>query len=125
MMSTESKEKGAAMSLEANKEIVRRLFEDDLNTDNRDAADDIVAPDFVDHTNPPEMKYGLEGHKRIVALFRMAFPDLKFTIMDMLAEGDRVAVRAPFEGTHILCVADGKVAEHWGSNDDLGLMRQL
>jgi len=132
-------------TLEQNKEIVRRLVYEDLNTDNREAANDIVAEDFVDHTNPPHLKYGLENHKEIVRIFHAAFPDVEWIIEDMIAEGDKVVVRMPFrathrgdffgipatgkqvyvDGVHILRVANGKVAEHWGSNDDLGLMRQL
>jgi steroid delta-isomerase-like uncharacterized protein len=133
------------MTLEQNKEIVRRLVIEDLNSDNRDAADDIVAEDFVDHTNPPDLKYGLDNHKKIVEIFHKAFPDVEWMIEDMIAEGDKVVARIPFrathlgeffgipptgkqvyvDGIHILRVKDGKVAEHWGTNDDLGLMRQL
>ncbi len=132
-------------TLEQNKALIRRFVTEDLNTDNRDVADELVSEDFVDHTNPPHLKYGLDGHKGIVRIFRLAFPDLEFIIEDMVAEGDKVVVRMPFkathlgdffgipatgkqvyvEGVHILRIADGKVAEHWGSNDDLGLMRQL
>ena len=133
------------MSLDENKRIVRRLVEEDLNSDDRDAADDIVAEDFFDHTNPPGMQHGLEGHKKIGALFHAAFPDVKWTITEMIAEGDKVVVRLPMtathlgeffgiaptgrkveiDGIHILRVANGKVAEHWGVNDDLLLMKQL
>jgi steroid delta-isomerase-like uncharacterized protein len=133
------------MSLEQNKALVRRLVEEDLNGGNPAAADEIVAVDFVDHTNPPGLQYGLESHKQIVAIFRTAFPDVTWTIEDMIAEGDKVAVRLPMRGTHhgkffgipptgkqvtvtgihVLRVADGKIAEHWGNNNDLGLMQQL
>jgi len=136
-------------SIEANKAVVERLFADDLSEPDRAAAaraaDQIVAPEFVDHTNPPELKHGLESHKTIVALFRTSFPDMRWTIEDVVAEGDRVVARTTMRGTHrgeffgiaptgrevvypgihILRLAGGKVAEHWGSNDDLGLMRQL
>jgi predicted ester cyclase len=133
------------MSLEANKEIVRRMFEEDLNTDNRDAADEFFNLDFVDHTNPPHLKYGLDSHKEIARIFHAAFPDVKWTIIDSIAEGDKVVVRLVYrathtgdffgipptgrqvevKGTHILRIRNGKIAEHWGNDDDLGLMRQL
>jgi predicted ester cyclase len=136
-------------AIEANKAVVERLFNDDLNEPDGPTAarvaDQIIAPDFVDHTNPPELKHGLESHKTIVALFRSSFPDMHWTVEDVVAEGDRVVARTTMRGTHrgeffglaptgrpvvypgihVLRLADGKVAEHWGSNDDLGLMRQL
>lgn len=127
------------------REVARQLIEDDLNTGDRAAAERIVAPDFVDHTNPPHLQHGLAGHRGIVDLFHAAFPDVRWTIDDMVAEGDRVAMRLTMTGTHrgdffgiaptgryvevggthIVRVADGRIAEHWGHNDDLGLMRQL
>jgi len=133
------------MSAEDSKKLVRRLIEEDLNTGNPAAADVIVASDFFDHTNPPQWQHGLEGHKQVLAYFRSAFPDVKWTIEDMIAEGDKVMVRLLWQGTHdgdffgipptgkkvsvmgthLLRVANGKIAEHWGNDDDLGLMRQL
>jgi predicted ester cyclase len=133
------------MSLEANKEVVRRMFEEDLNTDNRDAAYDFFNEDFVDHTNPPHLKYGIEGHKEIARIFHAAFPDVKWTIVDMIAEGDKVVARLYYRathtgdffgiaptgksvqvnGTHVLRIANGKISEHWGNDDDLSFMRQL
>jgi len=108
-------------------------------------AETIIHPDFFDHTNPPGMQHGLEGHKAIVRLFRSVFPDLRWDIDDLIAEGDRVVARTTMRGTHrgdffgipptgrsvemrgvhIMRIADGQIIEHWGSNDDLGLMRQL
>ncbi len=132
-------------TLEQNKVLVRRLMEDDISTGNLAVADEIISPAFIDHTNPPGMQEGIAGHKAIVTLFRGAFPDLNWGIDEMIAEGDRVVARTTMTGTHlgelfgipptgkqvsmygvhILRIAGGKIAEHWGSNDDLGLMRQL
>jgi predicted ester cyclase len=137
------------MSLEANKQLIRRLFEEDLNEPDgavaARVADQIIAPDFHDHTNPPGLQHGVESHKTIVAMFRSTFPDMHWTAEALIAEGDLVVARTTMRGTqrgeffgiaptnravvyrgvHVMRVADGKVAEHWGSNDDLGLMRQL
>lgn len=130
---------------EANKELVRLLLEDDISRGDVAVAERIIHPDFHDHTNPPGMQDGLDGHKAIVALFRAAFPDQWWQIEDLIAEGDRVVARTTMRGTHlgdffgipptgrqvtlpgvhIMRIADGKIAEHWGSNDDLGMMRQL
>jgi steroid delta-isomerase-like uncharacterized protein len=128
-----------------NKELVRRLMEDDISKADPAVADAIIAPDFFDHTNPPGMQHGIEGHKAIVRLFHDAFPDMFWKIEDMIAEGDRVVTRTTMTathlgdffgipptgkhvtltGVHVLRIADGRIAEHWGNNDDLGLMQQL
>ena len=133
------------MSHEANKEIARRLIEEDLNTGDPAMAEAVVHPHFVDHTNPPGMQEGLDGHQQILKLFRSAFPDVKWTIQEMLADGDKVAMRLVWhgthtgsffgipatgklvevQGTHIVRIEDSKVIEHWGNDDDLGLMRQI
>jgi len=133
------------MSVEGNKALVRRLREEDISQGDEAVAEAIIHPDFVDHTNPPGMQHGLAGHKAVVRLFRSVFPDLEWRIEDMVAEGDKVAVRTTMRGTqrgeffgappsgkavevrgiHLLRIADGKIAEHWGANDDLGLLRQI
>ena len=133
------------LELERNKAVARRLFEDDISRGDEAVAEAIIHPDFFDHTNPPGMQHGLEGHKAIVRLFRAVFPDLEWRIDDLIAEGDKVVARTTMRGTHrgeffglpptgrfvemqgvhIMRIADGRVIEHWGSNDDLGLMRQL
>ncbi|HEY7030871.1 MAG TPA: ester cyclase [Thermomicrobiales bacterium] len=132
-------------TLEDNKSIARRLLLDDISQGDERVADEIIHPDFYDHTNPPGMQHGLAGHKAIVRLFRAAFPDSDWAIEDLVAERDRVVARTVFRGTHqgdffgipasgkhvevggvhVMRIADGKVVEHWGSNDDLGLMRQI
>lgn len=137
------------MSLEQNKALVRRLFKEDLNEADQETrsrvADEIVAVDFVDHTNPPELQYGLESHKQIVTILHTSFPDLHWEYEEPIAEGDKVAMRVTMyathngeffgipptgkqvkvSGSHILRVANGKIAEHWGNSDDLGMMQQL
>jgi steroid delta-isomerase-like uncharacterized protein len=130
---------------EQNKRLVRQLLEEDISRGDVAVAERIIHPDFVDHTNPPGMRHGLAGHNAIVALFRAAFPDQFWHIEDLIAEGDKVVARTTMRGTHqgdffgipptgarvevtgvhIMRIADGHIAEHWGSNDDLGLMRQL
>jgi steroid delta-isomerase-like uncharacterized protein len=132
-------------STERNTALVQRLFDEDLSTHDDQVADEIIHPEFFDHTNPPGMQHGIAGHKAIVDLFRASFPDMRWEIHDLIAAGDRVVARTTMSGTHrgaffgipptnravevggvhILRIADGKIVEHWGNNDDLGLMRQL
>jgi predicted ester cyclase len=133
------------MSVARNKALARLLMEEDISRGDEAVADAIIHPDFFDHTNPPGMQHGLAGHKAVVRLFRSVFPDLDWRIDDLIAEGDKVVARTTMRGTHegpffgipptgrsvemvgvhIMRIADDRIVEHWGSNDDLGLMRQL
>jgi predicted ester cyclase len=90
-------------------------------------------------------QYRPEGLKQFISLFRAGFPDLHFTIEDMIAAGDTVVVRQTYRGTHkgelmgisptgkqvtitsidIGRFTGGKLVEHWGATDSLGLLQQL
>ena len=131
---------------EENKAIVRRQEEEVFTQGNLDAADEIYAPNYVGHdpSNPEDIR-GLEAAKQAAADYRKAFPDLQVTVEDLIAEGDKVAARVRFRGTHqgelegiaprgkrvestgiiISRIEGGKIAEDWANFDDLGLMRQL
>lgn len=84
------------MSLEKNKDIVRR-FTEELNKGNIAIMDELLAPDFV---YPALQLRGLESYKQFETVTRKAFPDLHDTIEDIIAEGDKVCVRAKVTGTH-------------------------
>jgi predicted ester cyclase len=127
------------MSLEENKAIVRR-FIDTYNEQNFDLLDDLVAPDYVDHTNHLQ---GLESLKQLMGMGIKAFPDWHETIEDIIAEGDKVWVRLAYTGTHtgegfglvptgnkITCmvvdiyrIVNGKLAEYWNVTDRLALLK--
>ncbi|MFN0094702.1 MAG: ester cyclase [Dehalococcoidia bacterium] len=129
----------------SNKPAARRILEDEISNANFAITEELVHPDFYDHTNPPELAKGIAGHQGIIRVFKAAFPDLKWTVDDILEDGDKVVVRTTanathngdffgvpatgrhvcFSGVHIMRFQDGKLIEHWGSNDDLGLFRQL
>jgi steroid delta-isomerase-like uncharacterized protein len=133
------------MSVEDNKAIIHAYVETVWNQQQLDRAEDLVAPDFLDHAPLPGQAPGLEGAKRKWAMYLNAVPDLRVTIEDLVAEGDRVAVRRSYEGTHqgellgipatgrqlrvggisIFRLAEGKVTEHWEQLDRLALMQQL
>jgi predicted ester cyclase len=130
---------------EQNKAIFRAIPEKVVNTGNLDAADHYFAHDFVDHTTPAGLPNGLAGFKAYITRLRSAFPDLHFTVEDVVAEGETVVVRATARGTmtgdflemkatgktatwteiHIGRLADGKVVEHWATIDQLGMLQQL
>ena len=131
--------------IEANKAVYRRMVEEVVNQGKFDVVDEIFHSDYVDHTAPPGAPGGLEGVKAIFAMFRSGFPDVKFTIRDMVGEGDIVATLVHGEGTHdgefmgtpptgkhaiwrsvgFFRVEDGKIREHWGIPDLLGLLIQI
>ncbi|HJU27625.1 MAG TPA: ester cyclase [Candidatus Binataceae bacterium] len=129
---------------EENKALVRR-FIDFINKDNQAPIDEFFAPNYTYH-NPafPEVS-DLAAIKQFNAAAYSAFPDIRFTLEDMLAEGDRVVYRYSARGTHkgeflgvaptrkqvtiagtvISRIAKGRFQEDWENADDLGLMRQL
>ena len=130
----------------ANKDLVRRFYEEAWGRGKLDAIDEVFADDYVRHDlRPGEPPPGPEGMKRITVDFREAFPDLRFEVDIMLAEDDFVAARwtasgthtgpwgdveptgraATFSGVNIFRFANGKVVEIWNHRDDLGLREQL
>ena len=133
-------------SEEENKAHYRRTFEEVFNQGNLALVDELVAPDFLDHEVPPGMNNrGPDSTRQLVTMLRTAFPDLHFTIEDLVAEGDTVAGRVTMSGTHLgpfqgipptgrsfqqaqmyfVRFRDGKAIEHRAVRDDLGMMRQL
>ena len=131
------------MSTEQNKANARRLV-DRINQGDLAVIDDLCAPNHVSH-NPPLITHGLEEYKQTFSMLLTAFPDLHFSIEDQLAEGDRVATRYAWSGTHagtlmgilptgkhvtvtgisISHWVDGKSDEVWTNLDSLGLLQQL
>jgi predicted ester cyclase len=132
------------MSTETNKTIIRRIFEEGLNQDKPSVLDELIAPTYVNHDLPAPAP-GSEGFKMVVGMFKNGFPDLRVTIEGAVAEGDRVATRGYFSGTHkgefngipatgksvkvtyldIWRLENGKAVENWVQMDMMGLMQQL
>ena len=75
---------------ERNKAIYRRFLDEVFNQGRLDVADAMLPPSYVLHDAPPGTPTGPEAVKQVVKMFRSAFPDLKITVEDMVAEGDRV-----------------------------------
>ncbi len=88
---------------EANEQLVRRFFEEVWNRKNEAAIDDLLAPDCIAYglPDPDAVLHGREEFKAVLRLFIGAFPDVKFTVHDVIAAGDRVAVRWSSLGTHL------------------------
>ena len=91
------------MSPEANKEAVRRWYEDGYGKGDLDAIDEVIAPEMEVYSNGLEPGYYTdtpEKTKAYVRMWRDAFSDLSCSVGNLIAEGDQVCVEVTFEGTH-------------------------
>lgn len=133
------------MSIEENKAIIRRYYEELWNPWDLDVADELIAPDMAFRGSLSVTVQGRTGFKQYVNLVRTAFPDFHNTIEELIAEGDRVVARLTYRGTHrgqlfniaptgrsvtyqgiaIFRIAGGQIVDGWVMGDTLGLMRQL
>jgi predicted ester cyclase len=132
------------MSTDANKKIIRRLFDEAMNQGRLDVVDQFLGPSFATY-GIPNANPGPNGFKEIVRMFRAAFPDISVTVEEILAEGDVVATRGTMRGTHrgefmgvpptgrrvtmgyldLWRLADGRIIEHHVQMDIAGLMQQF
>jgi steroid delta-isomerase-like uncharacterized protein len=134
------------MSTEENRAIFRRYVEEAWEKGNMEVADEVFADRYVSHQpDGSEEERGPEDVKLFLRQYREAFPDLRITIGDQIAEGDRVVTRWSSRGTHrgefrgiaptgnevrltgigIFRFSDCKVVESWDNFDQLGMMQQL
>ncbi len=98
------------MSAEENKAVVRRLREEGYNEGNPDVVDELVAPDVFNHPAVPEHQHGIDGFKHVIVWVRDIGPDTHYDIDDIIAGGDKVAVRMTVSGTHTGPIGD---IPHW------------
>jgi steroid delta-isomerase-like uncharacterized protein len=129
---------------EANKAVVLRYVEEVWNRHNLDAIDSLVSPDYVNHAATTE-DYRRGGARHIWVWLLSVFPDHRFDVEHIAADGDMVAVLGTMVGTHEgelvgiaptgrrvvarqahwFRVEEGKLTEHWAVRDDLGMLQQL
>ena len=122
-----------------------RDFVAEINKGNIDGVDEFFADDYVEHSAPPGAPPGVETIKMVFRMFRTAFPDVEFHVTDLVAEGDKLCTYVIGEGTHdgpfmgvqptgtharwaafgINRYENGRIKEHWGLPDLMGLMTQL
>jgi steroid delta-isomerase-like uncharacterized protein len=130
---------------EANKQHVRRFFEEVWSTGNVALRDSFLAADYRGHVAGSAKPLDRDGWTAWFTGFRQAFPDAQFTVEDMIAEGDVVAARLTMRGTHrgplngipptgrevvvtgmsFERVVEGQIVEGWNENDALGMLGQL
>jgi predicted ester cyclase len=133
------------MTPEQNKAVVRRWIEEFKTGGDESVSDELRSPHFVNHSAPPGAPTGPEAGKIAFRAMRAAFPDLRVTIEDMLADGDRVVTRQTFAGTHrgewlgvpptgrlvswavidIVRLDGNMIVDHWAVADLHGLLAQL
>ncbi len=136
----------ANVSLEANKTIVRRIYDELWNARRLGVADELIAPGGVNYdTGLTPRPFGPEEMRATVRMITAAFPDHRHEVAEVVAEGDAVALRCTLTGTHrgpflgipptgraiavtevhLYRLQDGKAVEHRVGRDDLGALRQL
>ena len=132
------------LDVQQNKDIIRRYFDEWGNHGDTKAADELIATS-VTLRSPPSVLHSLEEYKKGMAAFHTAFPDLHFTVEDVIAEGDKVVVHWSLRATQLgdylgrpatgktvsvtgmslFRLADGKIQEITVSMDRLGQWQQL
>lgn len=126
--------------------LVQRFFDEVFNARSDRAAAELIAADFIaHHPSFPDGIRGPQGIMQNVAFFRGGFPDLRYRVDALIAEGDMVAARWSATGTHkgdflsipptgrpvsitgmdMFRVEDGRLVEAWVNSDFFGLMQQL
>jgi C-1 hydroxylase len=130
------------MSVEENKSIIRRYVQA-WNRGDLKGLSDYWSSEMLHHTRTKS--HGLAETINIVGSFMNAFPDLRWQIDDIVAEGDKVVTRMTAEATHtgsylgmpptgkkincsvvgIARIDNGKIIEHWGVTDELAMLSQI
>jgi steroid delta-isomerase-like uncharacterized protein len=133
------------MSAEQNKSIVRRWVDEGWNKGKLSVIDQLYAPNFIQHEPQPEMVNSSEALKKYVNTYLTAFPDLHFTVDDLVAEGDKVVWRFTSKGTHqgafmglpptgktsivtgmvLFRLENSRIVEAYVNIDALGLLQQI
>jgi C-1 hydroxylase len=137
-------EHAAQTDLDANKRVIRSFVEA-WNTRDFDRFTALMGPDAVLHVGGGDVACDPAATRAIAETWTTAFPDWRFQLLDLMAEGDRVVAHIPYSGTHrrevvgieptgrsctvdeivIFRLAGGKVAEAWEVYDEAGMWRQL
>lgn len=129
-------------TLASNKELVRKLYEDIINERRLDLLDGIIAPEY---TNGEKDETGPQAYRSTVTDLVRSFPDIKFTVEDIIAEDDLVVARWNWKATHTAAfrgipachkvvtntalvmyrVKDGKITASWLQADRLSVLQQI
>ncbi len=133
------------MSIEENKTLAGRWLDEIWNKVNLAAVDELCTTNFTFSYAAPGVSNDREGYKQTVIMLTSGVSDLKVTLEDMVAEGDKVAVRwkgsskhtgefmgipptgkqLSMTGISIIRIEGGNIVEEWGEMDMMGLMQQM
>ncbi len=132
------------MSIEESKQLIRRFYTEVVDGGDYSNLESFVAPDYVDH-NAAESSRGPEVVRTHLEAIRTTLPDFAIQIEDIFAEGDYVITRVTGRGTHlgewmgikptgrevrlkginIDRIKSGRIVEHWGEADTVGMLIQM
>ena len=133
------------MSGNGNVEFMRRFVEF-INSASEDLATELVSPDAIFHVSGrPEPLVGPAGYRMIVGMMRGGFPDIQWTLEELISEGDKLAARFTMQGTHrghfmgvpptekkitvqalnIYHLSNGQIIKEYGQPDLFGLLAQI
>jgi steroid delta-isomerase-like uncharacterized protein len=130
---------------QTNKALIRQFYNDVFNDWNFKKSDELLTADFKDHDMPPGIPAGPEGFRQFYGMLRTAFPDLRYSVQELIAEDDKVVVQWTWHGTHqgeffnipatgrdatttgiaVYRISQHKIAERWVKLDMLGLLSRL
>jgi steroid delta-isomerase-like uncharacterized protein len=128
-----------------NKKIAMRFYDEVVNAGDTAVIEELLADDYVDHQEVPGIPSTRDGVRQWFEMMRGAFPDLKMTVLRMVAEDDELWVHFRAMGTHKgefmgmpptdskfdvegfdrVRIKDGKAIEHWNVTDSMAMMEQL
>src|SRR5579859_275636 len=137
--------KGTQTVEQRNIGVAQRVWDEVWHQGNFRVMDELFDPQFVRHDLNPNEGQGRERHEQLIRQLRSAFPDLHYSVDDVIASGDKVVTRYHFEGTHlgdslgfpptgkqvgytgmlIQRFANGKIIEQWTEWNQLSLYQQL
>jgi len=141
-----SQNSGPTAEEQQNLSSVNRIYAEFINQGNEAVFDELVDPNIIENGEmPPGLEPNREGVKQLFRMLRSAFPDLHFQVDEMIAADDKIVVRLTVSGTNegsfmnmpptgnkvsfkavdIFRLANGKVVEHWGIEDNAKMMQQL
>ena len=106
------------MNLEENKKFMNYFIKEVINNKNLNAANDLVAENFIEHVPFPGQEPGREGLKFALQSMFTGFPDMTWTVHEQIAEGEKIVTRFTWTGTHkgnfMGIPPTNKTVEVWG-----------
>lgn len=129
-----------------NKAVIRRIVDEVLTGGNLDLVDELFAPEYVPHDpSNPARPGGIEGAKQFAGMLHTGLSGVRYTVVEMVAEGDKVMYRWTLEGRHTgpfmgipptgrsikisgidaFRLDKGRIVESWVAADAMGMLQQL